>query len=98
VRESEAVSRVGPDTFALLLPEVNAQGGRVYAERVRAALESMKFARKERRIRISGTVIGVSLDTLPDTVAKNHERLHCFALKALSSAQTSGNNHASWAA
>lgn len=98
VRESEAVSRIGPDAFALLLPEVNAQGGRVYAERVRAALESMKFAREDRRIRISGTVIGVSLDTLPDTIAQDHERLHCFALKALNAAQTNGNNHASWAA
>jgi len=98
IRDSEAVSRVGADSFALMLPEVNGQGGRVYAERVRAALESLKLNRKDRRIRLSGTVIGVSLDTVPSTVADDHERLHCFALKALKASRQSGNNQASWAA
>jgi len=98
VRDAEAVSRVGADSFALMLPEVNGQGGRVYAERVRAALESIKLNREDRRIRLSGTVIGVSLDTVPSAVSEDHERLHCFALKALQNARRSGNNQASWAA
>ncbi len=98
VRDTEAVFRIGPDTFAMLMPEIGGRGGRVYAERVRAALESLKVDSGDTRIRLSGTVVGISLDAVPGAVAADHERLHCFAVRALFSAQSSGQNQASWAA
>lgn len=98
IRDSEAVFRVGADTFALLMPEIGGQGGRVYAERVRAALESLKVDAGDRRVRLSGTVVGISLDTVPGSIASDHEKLHCFALRALASARSNGQNQASWAA
>ncbi len=98
VRDAEAVFRVGPDTFAMLMPEIGGRGGRVYAERVRAALESLKVDSGNTRIRLSGTVVGISLDAVPSAISADHERLHCFALRALSSAQSGGQNQASWAA
>jgi diguanylate cyclase (GGDEF)-like protein len=97
LRATEGLGRVGDDSFAMILTDTSAQNGRVFAERVRAAIEALKVDVGGRRIRISATVVGVSLDTLPSK-NPNHETMINFAMKALNSARSSGNNQAAWAA
>jgi len=97
VRDADAVSRLGGDEFAIVLPDTRAQGGRVFAERVRAALESLKVDVGEQRILLSGTVVGVSLDALPED-KRNHEAFLHFAVRSLNGYRGRGGNRASWAA
>jgi diguanylate cyclase (GGDEF)-like protein len=48
-RESTLTARYGGDEFVLLVPEIDAQGGAILAERIRAAVESHPFPDAERQ-------------------------------------------------
>ncbi len=95
-RDVDFLARIGGDEFAVLLPETNHAGGRVFAERVRAGLEALRVDVGDSRILLSGTVVGVTLGSLGGEVT--HEIVHAAAMRAAAGMRGRGGNRASWAA
>jgi diguanylate cyclase (GGDEF)-like protein len=84
-RVESAVCRFGGDEFAVLLPEASWEGGRIYAERIRAAISLGSFAH-------GGPVtISVGVAAFPDD-APNAEALFTAADTSLYSAKAAGRN------
>ena len=87
------IARIGGDEFGLVLPHTTASGGRILAERIRSAIESMCLNHDGRQIRVSATVVGLSLEDAPGSTASD---LHNRAAAMLQ--ETKGANRVSWAA
>ncbi|HJN74001.1 MAG TPA: diguanylate cyclase [Myxococcota bacterium] len=93
VRETDFVARTAGDCFGIILPRTDTAGGRVLAERIRAAIEMMKLDLGGQRILLSSTVIGLTLD--PDhhiDAEQFHARIEAHLER------NRGCNRASWAA
>ena len=93
VRETDFVARTAGDCFGIVLPRTDTAGGRVLAERIRAAIEMMKLDLAGQRIVLSCTVTGLTLDP--------HEKIDAEGFHARIEAhmeQIKGCNRASWAA
>ena len=84
-RVESAVCRYGGDEFAVLLPEASWEGGRIYAERIRAAIGLAAFAHGE------PVTISVGLAAFPDD-AGTAEGLFEAADSSLYSAKAAGRN------
>lgn len=74
------MARTGPDSFAVLVRNEE-RGGRLIAERTRAAIEEVKLDRNGRRVRVTATVSGVSLESVDPQADYNSffttlQRLH----------------------
>ncbi len=87
IREHDTFARVGGEEFALLLPEVDANGARVVAEKIRLAISAARFVVKADEF--SATV---SLGCATLGPAGNAEELYERADKALYSAKQTGRN------
>jgi diguanylate cyclase (GGDEF)-like protein len=94
MRDTDFLARSGGDEFAFLLPETDAGGGRIFAERVRACMEALKVDVEGRWLRVSACVCGISLDGLPDQ--GDHEVLYAAALRAVKKLRERGPNRVSW--
>ena len=94
-RDSDFIARTGGDEFALILPETDTMGGRVCAERVRAAVEAIRVGYDRHLVRSSASVAGLSLSDLHDNDA-DHEKLHAAGLAALKKLRERGPNRVVW--
>lgn len=94
VRDSDFLARSGGDEFVVILPETDASGGRVFAERLRACLESLKLDVHGKRIPISACVTGANLAALPES--SDHEVFYAATLKGVKKLRTRGPNRVSW--
>ena len=94
VRDSDFLARSGGDEFVVILPETDASGGRVFAERLRACLESLKLDVHGKRIPINACVTGAHLAALPES--SDHEVFYAATLKGVKKLRTRGPNRVSW--
>ncbi len=92
-REKDFCARIGGDEFALIMPHTNPGGGRIIAERVRAAIEAVRLSVGSRQIQVSATVVGICLDEAPGLSAAD---LHNRAATKMQSQK--GANRVAWAA
>jgi len=79
-RDGVEMARTGSDSFAVLVRQ-DERGGRLIAERTRAAIEAIRLDRGGRRLRATATVSGVSLESVDPRVDHNGffaalQRLH----------------------
>lgn len=88
-RSTDCVARYGGEEFALLLPETDADGAMVIAERVRAAIASAEWEQRE---------ITVSVGVSSFSGQKEASELLNAADKALYVSKTNGRNRVSAAA
>ncbi|MCP4810570.1 MAG: diguanylate cyclase [Proteobacteria bacterium] len=94
VRETDFLARVDGDCFGILMPRTDTAGGRVLAERVRAAIEMMKLDLGGQRIVLSGTVAGLTTGD-----GERIERAETFHARVEAHLERiKGCNRASWAA
>jgi len=84
-RVESALCRYGGDEFAVLLPEASWEGARVYAERIRAAVEDAAFPHGE------SVAISVGVAAFPDDAA-NADSLIKAADTSLYAAKAAGRN------
>jgi diguanylate cyclase (GGDEF)-like protein len=94
-RDSDFIARTGGDEFAIILTETDSMGGRIFAERIRAAIESLKVGHELHTIRFSASVAGVSLADIDNDNA-DHETLHASGLMALRKLRDRGPNRVVW--
>ena len=92
-REKDFCARIGGDEFALIMPHTNPGGGRIIAERVRAAIEAVRLSVGSRQIQVSASVVGICLDEAPGLSAAD---LHNRAASKMQSQK--GANRVAWAA
>jgi len=59
VRQSDSVGRYGGEEFMIILPETDLEAAKCCGEKIRKAIEDMRFSQKDLRVTISGG--GVSL-------------------------------------
>jgi diguanylate cyclase (GGDEF)-like protein len=95
MRDCDFLARSGGDEFVFLLPETDATGGRIFAERVRACMEGLKVDIENKRLRVSACVCGISLADLPRDQT-DHEVLYAAALRAVKKLRERGPNRVSW--
>ncbi len=88
IREHDVFARVGGEEFALLLPEVDSNGSRVVAEKVRGAVENARFLIKNESFTAT---ISLGCATLEGTGVAP-ENLYDRADKALYAAKQGGRN------
>lgn len=88
IRDSDLAGRYGGEEFALLLPDVNAAGARLLAERLRCAVEADQVTHEGRNICYT---ISVGVADLSQPCA-SHERLIQWADEALYHSKRSGRN------
>jgi diguanylate cyclase (GGDEF)-like protein len=92
-RETDFVARIEGDCFGVVMAHTGVAGGRVLAERVRAAVEALKLDLGGNRVLISATVAGLTMSPEENVDAEAFHRrteLHLHRIK--------GGNRASWAA
>ena len=94
-RDSDFIARTGGDEFAIILTETDSMGGRIFAERIRAAIESIKVGFEQHTIRFSASIAGVSLADLKAD-STDHETLHASSLMALRKLRERGPNRVAW--
>jgi diguanylate cyclase (GGDEF)-like protein len=82
VRRDELLARVGGEELAVLLPEADLAAARAAAERIRAAVESHRFARDEVRITLSLGVAVLGPDEEPAALLTRADALLYEAKRA----------------
>ena len=92
VRDQDTVGRLGGEEFAIMLPETDAEGGAVIAERMRAAVQADGMATTEEGVVVRITV-SIGITTLaPENDSDSFEAALVRADKALYRAKDSGRN------
>jgi len=86
MRKSDVAARYGGDEFAILLPDTDAYGAFVEAERIRRAVEQIRLSRQ----RVISVSVGTA--TFPAPSTKTKEELMRQADQALYLAKTAGRN------
>jgi diguanylate cyclase (GGDEF)-like protein len=94
VRDCDFLARSGGDEFAVVLPETDSAGGRLFAERVRACMESLKVDVDGKRLPVSACVIGINLNSMP--LDSDHEVFYAAALRGVKKLRQRGPNRVSW--
>jgi diguanylate cyclase (GGDEF)-like protein len=90
MRREEIVARIGGDEFGILIPEVDAEGTRVVAERIRAAIDEHEFAPELVSERLGVTCSFGIAQLGPDTTTP--EDLFSAADNALYDSKVAGRN------
>lgn len=67
-RETDLVARLGGDEFGIVLPETDAAGARVLAERVRAAVEGSTQCRRQVTVSVGVTTLSDKMREPPDLI------------------------------
>jgi Nif-specific regulatory protein len=88
VRDVDVVARYFGDEFEVLLPDTDARGAMLTAERIRTAAEAMRFEHDDEKIELTLT-LGVAL--FPRD-AKDKDALICRVDEALYNARSRGSN------
>lgn len=88
LRDTDYIGRMGGEEFAALLPNTNRSGALEVAEKLRAAIEQLKFAFGEREIFVTASFGVVSLD--PSN--RDFKTMLGHADQALYEAKSSGRN------
>jgi two-component system cell cycle response regulator len=88
LRQQDVFARVGGEEFAVLLPEVDNQGARVAAEKVRKLVEGARFLVDQKEF---GCTVSVGLVTF-DARITSPGMLYELADKNLYAAKTAGRN------
>ncbi len=93
MRESDMVARYGGEEFAVVLPETNETGAKVFAERLRRAIEQLETLFDNRTIKCT---ISLGVTTcLPGAEVENKSILIDSADKALYRSKNNGRNQVS---
>lgn len=90
VREVDVVCRYGGEEFSVLLPETDAAGAYVAAEKIREAISKYEFADAD-GVRNAGLTVSLGLASFP-THAQDKEQLLRMADDALYQAKGTGKN------
>ncbi len=85
-RGTDVVVRYGGEEFAVLLPDTSADGARVVAERIRAAIENAPWTRRNVTVSVGAATRGLDMDDAGALLAR--------ADAALYHAKNSGRNRA----
>ncbi len=93
-RTSDTLCRYGGEEFAIILPETNAAGLRVFGERVRRGIESMEISTKGHGLRVTVSVGGTTLEPNMDIAHK--DTLIEVADKAVYNSKDMGRNRFSF--
>ena len=88
LRKPDLLARYGGDEFVLLLPDTNAEGARLTAERIRERIATTPLQLGGKQISITASM---GIATYPDH-GKEYERVFEAADNALYSSKTSGKN------
>ncbi|RMG18054.1 MAG: diguanylate cyclase, partial [Planctomycetota bacterium] len=88
VRDVDLVARYFGDEFEVLLPDTDARGARLTAERIREAAEAHRFVHDEEKIELTLT-IGIAVYPRD---AQDRDALICRADEALYNARNRGSN------
>jgi len=86
--DARALARVGADSFAILV-DMDDWRVRVVGERLRAAIETLRFPEISTQLRVTATVVGVGLDSIADS--EGHGGLLAAAYGLLHKFQRQGN-------
>jgi diguanylate cyclase (GGDEF)-like protein len=89
VRDIDFVARYGGEEFALILPEVNARGGLIVAEKLRRAIEAKTFEGEQR---IEAKKITISCGICSNAMAHSAEEMIESADQALYWVKRHGRN------
>lgn len=92
LRESDIVSRIGGEEFAILLISTGEKEGKIVAEKIRTNIEKEKFIINNKTINIT---VSIGL-TLFDHTIKSYEEGYKYADNALYSAKIEGKNKVGW--
>lgn len=90
VRPSDVVARYGGEEFAVILPKTNAQGMRVFAERLRSSIEGISTVVEDQQVKV--TVSCGCTTFTPQKTHVNKELLIETADRALYLAKKNGRN------
>lgn len=93
-RASDIIARFGGEEFAIILPETNTAGTRVFGERVRRSIEMMDIGVREYSFRVTVSVGGTTFE--PDMPINNREILIEVADKAVYHSKGLGRNRFSF--
>jgi diguanylate cyclase (GGDEF)-like protein len=88
LRQQDVLARVGGEEFAILLPEVDLQGARTAADKVRRLVEAARFLVDDKEF---GCTVSLGVITFDATV-KSAAMLYELADKNLYAAKTAGRN------
>ena len=91
LRSQDVLARVGGEEFAVLIPEVEAGGARVAADKVRALVESARFLVDNKEF---GCTVSIGVATF-DARVTSAQMLYEMAEKHLSTAKAGGRNRVS---
>ena len=94
LRAVDKVARLGGEEFGLLLPNSSKAGGRMVAERIRAAVEATPIPTEEGPVACTVSIGGATLD--PDRPPRTREELIKQADQALYLAKNTGRNQVCW--
>jgi diguanylate cyclase (GGDEF)-like protein/PAS domain S-box-containing protein len=89
VRETDVVARYGGEEFAVLLPDTDLEGARVFAERVRSAVEQQLFRFETTALRVT---VSIGLSTRLSHRLSHPPDLLAWADRALYRAKGDGRN------
>ena len=90
VRSSDIVSRYGGEEFAVILPETDQSGLKVFAERLRRSIEKMTSEAEGKKIDVTISVGGVTY--IPEMPEITKKLLVDTADKALYASKENGRN------
>jgi diguanylate cyclase (GGDEF)-like protein len=94
MRNADVVAHLGEDKFALFLPDTQATGGRIAAERVRALVKQGNITLGTLRINSSVSIGGITVDDLhPFT---DSEELWKSLRQVVEGAKETGRNRVAW--
>jgi len=90
VRPSDIVARYGGEEFAVILPETNCSGMRVFSERLRRCVEGVTTLAENEQIRVTISVGGTSISA--DQPRRDKQALIDTADRALYESKRNGRN------